>query len=55
MGVVQVRSLTEKLREAQGKHSREVAAIVEQYSALREHVDEYHTNLFAALDSVEAC
>ena len=50
-----MRSLTEKLREAQSKHSTEVAAIVDRYNALRDQVEDYHSNLFAVLESVEAC
>ncbi|KAK9808328.1 hypothetical protein WJX73_002253 [Symbiochloris irregularis] len=50
-----VRSLSEKLRQVQSKHSREVAAVVEQYNALQAQVTDYHTHLFAAMASVEAC
>ena len=50
-----MRSLTEKLKEAQSKHSSEVAAIVDRYHALCDQVEDYHNHLFAVMGSIEAC
>lgn len=52
--LLQVRSLTEKLREAQSRHSSEVAVVLSKYNALRDQVADYHNHLFVVMDAIEA-
>ena len=53
--LLQVRSLTEKIWDAESKHSTEVSAVVEKFQAMRSQVEGYHHSLFTAMDSVPAC